>query len=98
MSSLGAIASMKSSVRIITNSGSRYHKEDFEDYISNPKREDAEASLFGEECLPVGIYDIFMPADKGDPHITDIGNLDKAQYNIRERFGHLSEDDTNPDY
>ena len=66
----------------------KYHNEDIEQYIANPKAAKAEGNLFGQECLPVGINNTFMPLEKDNPD-----NLDMTQYNIRERFGYLSEDD-----
>ena len=83
MSSIGAIASMKGHGMIMTTSGSKYYKEDFEDYVSDPK----ETNLFGQECMPVGINDTFMPVKK-----EGADNLDMAQYNIRDRFGYSQED------
>jgi len=75
-----------------------YYKEDFEEYVANKKHEDAEANLFGQECMPVGINDTFMPVSKGDVMAANTNNLKKAQYNIRERFGYLSEADYEDNY
>lgn len=66
----------------------KYHNEDVEQYIANPKAAQKQAALFGEKCIPVGINNTFMPLEKDNPD-----NLEMAQYNIRDRFGYLSEDD-----
>lgn len=86
MGYIGAITSLKGS-----NSLPQYRNEDFEAYIDNPKASQARAELFGQECLTVGIQDTFMPTEKGDFQSEDNGNLDKTQYNIRERFGYLQD-------
>lgn len=70
-------------------SRSKYHNEDFESYIANPKAAKAEAEMFGQKCIPVGINNTYMPLEKDGSD-----NLDMTQYNIRERFGYLTEDDS----
>lgn len=69
-------------------SSAKYYKEDFNDYVADPSKSDYRSELFGGTCMPVGINDTFMPTDKADAD-----NLDKTQYNIRERFGYLSAED-----
>lgn len=71
-----------------------YYKEDFEAVLMKPKKD--EKNYFGEKCMPVGINDTFMPVKKDDPD-----NFKMAQYNIKERFGLLSNEDynnENPEY
>lgn len=82
---IGAIASSG-------NTKSKYYNRDFENKVANPSKGAALDDL-GYECIPVGIQDTYMPLDKGDVHSADTPNLTRAQYNIRERFGYLSEDD-----
>lgn len=67
-----------------------YHNEDFEEVLLNPSKADEEAKMFGQSCMPVGINGTFMPIKKDDP-----SNFKKAQYNIRERFGLLQDEDYN---
>ena len=63
-----------------------YYNEDFNNYIADPAEYKKTEDLLGKDCIPVGINNTFMPTDK---YASD--NLDKAQYNIRERFGHLQD-------
>lgn len=69
----------------------KYYKVDSQQYLDNPKKyaeRDAMAAEYGgSKCMPVGIYDGFI-SQKGEADI-----LEKSQYNIRDRFGFLSEDD-----
>lgn len=75
---------------------SKYLKVPVEDYLANPKFYAKEAEFYGEmglekENMPVGTYNGFMATDKQNP-----SNFDMAQYNIKDRFGYLSEDDESP--
>ena len=96
MGYIGAIASVGGSSK---NSGSttvskKYINEEFESYVANPEKGKMLEDM-GFDCVTVGIQDTFMPVEKGDVHSGNTPNLDKAQYNIRERFGYLPErDDT----
>jgi len=72
----------------------KYYNEDFNEYIAHPKMNEEKMDMMEdmgmdmEECIPVGINKTFMPTDKFDS-----SNLKKTEYNIRERFGHLQEED-----
>ncbi len=73
---------------------SPYLKVDIENYLANPKKYEAREDMYESmglpsDCIPVGCFDEFQPTEKDDPE-----NLNKAQYSIRDRFGFLSEDDT----
>lgn len=92
---IGAVASLKA----VKNMMPSYHNEDFESYVAEPGKAKARAELFGQECITVGINDTFMPIEKGDVHSANTPNLNKAQHNIKERFGYLpSQEGGNKNY
>lgn len=75
---------------------SKYLKIPVEDYLANESFFEKQATLYGElglekDCMPVGTYNGFMATEKADPN-----NMAMAQYNIRDRFGYLTEDDESP--
>lgn len=60
-----------------------YYNENIEEYLVSPR-----ADYAGRECITVDLNQTYQPLDKYAK-----GNLDKAEFNIRERFGHLQADE-----
>lgn len=71
-----------------------YYNEDIQNYLADPQKQKDKAKMYDSigidmpDCIPVGINNTFMATDKFDS-----SNLEKTEYNIRERFGHLQGDD-----
>ena len=67
----------------------KYYNEDIEEYLEDPQEYEDRAKMFNlGGCMPVGINNTFI-----SPKKFDSSNLEKTQYNIRERFGHLQSED-----
>lgn len=66
----------------------KYHNVDSEEYLRFPTAVKKMDKMMGMESIPVGPYGEYVCTDKNDPN-----NLKKSQYNIKERFGHLTDED-----
>ena len=66
----------------------KYRNVDVEEYERFPSHVKKMDKITGTEAIPVGPYGEYVCQDKNDPN-----NLKKSQYNIRDRFGHLTDED-----